>query len=841
MSNDSISRVYQFLAKQGNWDNKADANGDGAVTKTEFRNYMEDNFEWDGTPTDSEKNDLINSFWNTIDTNQSGKISGTNLKNKNALDSKEIANMENKIEMYEILNDFTSKLSAPNGISDSLGWKKSVSESLGSLVEEFIKEGGKAEDLEAYLEENSQSIERKATADFFASEYLSQVAGDMLKDLDYYYNDDATLNEIINNYINNSIPEDASFEDIQNEIKEIINAYLATAGLGEGSDSAFDLSQYGYSQQNGSKLNDLQKAVVKSKLDTHIDQSIETVFESIFKDISFGSEEAKENFNTALKTVIEEAKTSFIDSLTYKDFLDIDTKIAEFDLSSFVTDDMKNPVLEEFYTEEAEELLDSLADELANGITQTRASEVKTRLGLDLYNSEYGDYKLDKETIRTLLKDLNSSLESFIASFIASGADTDEFEAQLQDYIESYLMGGNSEAVDNAIEIVTEDPFISDRELAEYKETCIAAIESVLGSANGLKLGSKTLTSSNYKDLINAYTDGNDLMDDLVTLLRNIDTDGKLADYIDATEEAIADEQSENTKDAASTLADTFENIRTNGLASIIGNSSKMHTEFGMDTNGNIVFQEEETTAVYNNLVNKVLEEFNKTSEGKAALEQMGGESVVKKLIQAAWITTYNTYNSSTKNSRASFITTVLDNLEAIFNKLETNPEYLEIFTEHTAYADSSLTTGLTHYGTKTTRGNDEDLRLIGGYEISSDGTVHLANEKDDPDYQVTMSELLSRVIKKYSSIDSTLVTSVFREAQQKAIDVCENYNTPDCPYGTGYNDSSVEDGNNKDWGGSDTRNGGIKSIKYREVHVDELVQLTLYFFDKLLYKNLIS
>ena len=75
MSND-ISRVYQFLAKQGNWISAADTNGDGAIIKTEFRNFMEENFEWDGETSDAGKNDLINSFWNTIDTGLYSQPSG---------------------------------------------------------------------------------------------------------------------------------------------------------------------------------------------------------------------------------------------------------------------------------------------------------------------------------------------------------------------------------------------------------------------------------------------------------------------------------------------------------------------------------------------------------------------------------------------------------------------------------------------------------------------------------------------------------------------------------------------------------------------------------------------
>lgn len=269
MSNDSISRVYQFLAKQGNWVTEADANGDGAIIKTEFRNYMEENFDWDGTPSDSEKNDLINTFWNTIDTNQGGKISGTNLKNKNALDSKEIDSMEARIEMYEILNEFTSTITAPSVVSDTAGWKKSVSEGLGALVEQYIRDGGKAENLEAFLVEQAPAVEQKTTADYCANEYLKNEMTDFVKEYGYSYADDTTLQNIIDSYIQN-IPTDVSFEDIQSTVINIIDSYLSTAGLKE--DNGFDLSQYGYSASENSPLNDLQKSIIKKNLEKSLEE-----------------------------------------------------------------------------------------------------------------------------------------------------------------------------------------------------------------------------------------------------------------------------------------------------------------------------------------------------------------------------------------------------------------------------------------------------------------------------------------------------------------------------------------------------------------------------------------
>ena len=270
MSNDSISRVYQFLANQGDWVSAADKNGDGAVVKTEFRSFMQENFEWDGETTEAGKNDLINSFWNTIDTDQSGKISGTNLKDKNALNKDEIAAMQDRIEMYEILNDFTSTLSAPSVVQDAAGWKKSVSEGLGALVETFIKQGGKPDELEAYLEEKSASVEQKATADYCANEYMKKTMTDLIQEYGYSYAEDGTLQGIINTYVKN-IPEDSTFEDIYETVMEIIDAYTATAGL-PGSENPELLSQYGYTYNEDSALNDLQKSILKKNLEKSLEE-----------------------------------------------------------------------------------------------------------------------------------------------------------------------------------------------------------------------------------------------------------------------------------------------------------------------------------------------------------------------------------------------------------------------------------------------------------------------------------------------------------------------------------------------------------------------------------------
>lgn len=263
MSND-VSRVYQFLANLGDWKTKADKNGDGTIIKSEFSTFMENNYEWDGETTDAGKNDLINSFWKTIDTNQSGKLSGTRFKNKNALDSKEINAMQDRIAIYESLNTYVADIQVPNEISDKAGWKKSISASLANTTETLIKQGVTADTLAEELDKIIENVKNKTTADYCANEYLNTSMKDVVKQYGYAYADDATLKGIIDNFVNN-LPEDSDSASIKQTVEEIVDAYMATA-TGNGSEDISILEQYGYTPSNNTAMNDLQKSIVKTKL-----------------------------------------------------------------------------------------------------------------------------------------------------------------------------------------------------------------------------------------------------------------------------------------------------------------------------------------------------------------------------------------------------------------------------------------------------------------------------------------------------------------------------------------------------------------------------------------------
>ena len=305
MSND-VSKVYQFLSTIGDWKTKADKNGDGTIIKSEFRSFMEDNYEWDGETTDAGKNDLINSFWKAIDTNQGGKVSGTRYKNKNALDKNEINTMENRIAIYDKLNEYVSEIDAPSEVSDRTAWKKSVSESLANTTETLIQKGVTADNLADELDKILENVKNKTTADYCANEYLNTAMKDIVKEYGYAYADDTTLNGIIDNYIHN-LPEDSDSASIRQAVEEIIDAYMATAGF--NSDDSSVLATYSYDPQNTGAMNDLQKSVVKTKL--------AQALEELKNDADY------KNNSALYDDAINEYINSVLDSATYAQFEEV--------------------------------------------------------------------------------------------------------------------------------------------------------------------------------------------------------------------------------------------------------------------------------------------------------------------------------------------------------------------------------------------------------------------------------------------------------------------------------------------------------------------------------------
>ena len=492
MSNDSISRVYQFLAKQGNWVSEADANGDGVIIKTEFRNFMEENFEWDGTPSDSEKNDLINTFWNTIDTNQGGKISGTNLRNKNALDSKEIDNMSNRIEMYEILNTYTSSITVPSVVSDITGWKKSVSEGLGAIVEQYIKDGGKAENLESYLAEKSPAVEQKTTADYCANEYLKNEMADFIKEYEYSYADDSSLQSIIDSYVQN-IPADESFDDIKDTVISIIDSYLATAGL-KDEKNCIDLSKFGYVVNDNSMLNDLQKSIVKKKL------------ESALEDVK--NREDYEANASLYDTTISNYINEILSNSRMGDFEEIqDYGIEEFESSESFETLVKTISVqnvfksEEFTSKLSSEIGESFAERFAN-IMPGEIEAYDNMINEAISKAQNGDFdnaneELDNEKLITwIINETKSNLSEFYPNGLG--------DVPIEELNLTY---------DTLVESAKEQ-----QDAAKIKEAAIKYCNALSEKSTALANAVKDVFGNDYESKINALISGE--VDDKISELK---------------------------------------------------------------------------------------------------------------------------------------------------------------------------------------------------------------------------------------------------------------------------------------------------------------------------------
>lgn len=363
MSNE-INRVYQFLAnfnKNGkDWIDEADTNKDGFVIKSEFRTLMEE-FDWNGETSQESKNDLINSFWKTIDTNKStSKIGASKIRNANALDNKEVNAMEYRITGYETLNNYINSLNCPSMIKDKTTWKQKINESLLNKVEEFLETGKPIEELQAYLEENGASVQNMTTADMFADQYLyGNEMKNLLKGYDFVYDKDTELYEIISNYVKN-VPADATPESIQKTVIQIVDAYLSTAGIKENSGN-IDLSQYGYSTNEYSGLNEIQKSVLRKQIAENL--------------VGIKNEANYEKYKDVYEDAIENFINSMLEGASFSEF-----------------ESLKNISLEDFKKDECyqnigamasvKEVLssDELKNEIAKAVTDTFANKITNAL-----------------------------------------------------------------------------------------------------------------------------------------------------------------------------------------------------------------------------------------------------------------------------------------------------------------------------------------------------------------------------------------------------------------------------------------------------------------------------
>ena len=234
-----------------------------------------------------------------------------------------------------------------------------------------------------------------------------------------------------------------------------------------------------------------------------------------------------------------------------------------------------------------------------------------------------------------------------------------------------------------------------------------------------------------------------------------------------ATPESESETKLTTVSDAASTIQNKISTYITGSEINMYAKIySKIHTEFGLDSNGKIIFQESSTQEVYDYLKDQIVTDMTEQySEEVAAL---GGAEGLERILQAAWIETYSSFNSSQSNDTKAFVNKVAANLKTILSKISNNQDLLEVYTGKANYADTTLTTGLSNYSRSSA------ITYSNG-AVFTDGSVHIDDNASDKLYQQTMTDLLERLKAKYPDLSEADIEKLFQQAQLNALRNCVN------------------------------------------------------------------
>ncbi len=818
MSND-VSRVYQFLATHENWVEEADCGKkDGVIIKSEFREFMkESDFDWSSLEgwngqesLETLQDDLINKFWKTIDTNQSGKLyaSGTTYKNKNALDDKEIANMENKIAIYEKLNEYTANIQAPSIVSNAADWKNSVVQSLAALVEKYT---GSADDLTAYLDEQIQSIMNKTTADKLATEYINSAIQGAVEG--YSYDEDETLKSLIDAYVKN-IPEGSDEYDIQETVKNIVDAYMATAGLND--DGAYDLSTFGYSPNNSSPLNYLQETILRN----HLTSTLEGIKnEADYKENSAAYDAAVNNF---IESVLSEAK--FEDFNTIKSYGINDFKNSDFYKNAKASFELNNILKceegSDLYNAIKDALGETIADALTDGVYLTDSYKpiVDSITEKVLQNGEFvKNGTIDKEAlIQYVVEQVSANLAAILTeSGAAKNLTLEELDAMFNKLCEQ-----------------AEDLKYSDTEksLSIYRDAAIQYCEAVAAKSSEHKAAVAEVVGSDYKAAINSMKTPSEikaLISDLKAKIADIVLKVDVTDRSDEIINDINNELKYNGVSASTARATLTYYVTNSGEIKFVNYSAKRGP---WDDSSNTALND-----FFNNKVRNKIEDAYSSEISGLNLTQLEKDNLFNIALFLTLSDTTVLLSQYDETNLAPILEKLVENyskmLESISNnekareyiKLESSKSLLNGMTTYTekgyTYASDASRNLNKYYRDDSTKGSDDWVNIDDAESRSFSYTLNgksysgnilfLVNhaEQDITAMNNAMQGMLKDYIAQYINlIDGNRIIELFRLAQETAFSNLEstvNKTTPASSSAYAYGETAGGKTDNSDtWSG---------------------------------------
>ncbi len=264
-NNISARHIFLFLSDQTRWQNEADLNGNGEITKGEMREYLSssDFEDFCGVKINDVSAKVFNEFWSAVDANVGNE----------KLDEKELGRIMLQMEAIKEVNNFIDKKNSDiptelKGYSEL--WNDELANVFNTKIMEYVKSIGfdkttlddamKAE-IHSFLEEAYPEAKKQAAVQCYIQKYTDDNANNAeikaLKEYGYLITDDDDLKRIIQQWINKN--QDIDFNNISEAIKQLIEGYLKTANIGNGSVDVLE----GNSAYKPSRLNELQTAKLK--------------------------------------------------------------------------------------------------------------------------------------------------------------------------------------------------------------------------------------------------------------------------------------------------------------------------------------------------------------------------------------------------------------------------------------------------------------------------------------------------------------------------------------------------------------------------------------------------
>ena len=362
--------IFLFLTKRNNWQTEAETNKDGEISQNEFCQYVNANWEDENMGCKTPEHDLIIKFWNKFDTNNA------NNDTKYLLDNVEMANLEKKLELYEIFDKYFKNINPPSVLTSTQSqWLRSVKEDLSALLESYTGEAGK---LTAYLNQHKKGIENRNTAVYCAEEAIKVQSG--LPE-GYEPAADSTLQGIIQNYCNR-ITDTIDPQDIMNDINKIIKEYAKTAVQWQTPDASL-LAEYGY---DTTQWNDLQRAKVLDCLRRYAFNQTTYSENKALCDEYFNAYINSLDSSTPFDSIIQNLVSAFRASdfgKTLGNLIEVITKYQNLDKNGSVYNKLKNKlgataanviVMNDIYTKFYQEAINTILERIKNGELTTLAN-----------------------------------------------------------------------------------------------------------------------------------------------------------------------------------------------------------------------------------------------------------------------------------------------------------------------------------------------------------------------------------------------------------------------------------------------------------------------------------